>query len=65
MTATHATRVTNLRPRVDRKAEVAQAADEVWAAIVIIHALEHSGVTMGGCANPICRSYVAYLRATA
>ena len=65
MTATHATRVTNLHPHTDRRAEAQQALNTLGAAIVLIHAEEHANVTLNGCANPICRRYVAWLKVAA
>lgn len=59
MTATHATRVTNLRPRIDRRAEADRLNDELGESIILVHRAEHSNVKLTGCANPICAAYVA------
>jgi hypothetical protein len=57
--ASHATRVVDLTPHIDRRALAAQADAELVEAILFTHEAEHSNVWITSCANPICRKYVA------
>ncbi|MBC7941100.1 MAG: hypothetical protein H7Z19_15310 [Chitinophagaceae bacterium] len=63
MTATHATRVENLTPRIDRRADMDRARAALAEAIISIHGVEHANVWLTSCANPICVAYVALGRA--
>lgn len=57
--ATHATRVVDLRPRIDREAELAHLVAAHAAAIDGRHLATHSG-DRHYCPDPVCESWSAF-----
>lgn len=57
--ATHATRVVDLRPRIDREAEMAYLVAAHAAAIDGRHRATHSGDRFR-CPDPVCESWSAF-----
>lgn len=65
MTATHATRVVDLRPRIDRQAEAERLAGNLHAAVVTRHQKKHFRATIDICPDPLCKALVALRTAVA